>query len=123
MLYVLPAVLLLFSLAFVIVWAVDKLRLYLLWCALCFLCIGLAMLSQLVDIPADDGQNTMLTTVIYVAGTLAGGQGILRRSGLSLPLWFCVASLALVLGGVIYFIYPHQACLAGSMFSISGLHA
>ncbi|MFD2652308.1 GGDEF domain-containing protein [Brucella rhizosphaerae] len=111
MLYVLPAVLLLFSLAFVIVWAVDKLRLYLLWCALCFLCIGLAMLSQLVDIPADDGQNTMLTTVIYVAGTLAGGQGILRRSGLSLPLWFCVASLALVLGGVIYFIYPHPSLL------------
>lgn len=111
MLYVLPAVLLLFSLAFVIVWSVDKLRRYLLWCALCFLCIGLAMLAQLVDIPADDGQNTMLTATVYVLGTLAGGQGILRRSHRSLPLWFCVASLALVLGGIIYFLYPHPSLL------------
>lgn len=111
MLYVLPAVLLLFSLAFVIVWAVDKLRRYLLWCALCFFCIGLAMLAQLVDIPSDDGQNTMLTATVYVLGALAGGQGILRRSGLNLPLWFCGASLALILGGVIYFLYPHPSLL------------
>ncbi|MBO1038470.1 GGDEF domain-containing protein [Brucella pituitosa] len=111
MLYVLPAVLLLFSLAFVVVWAVDKLRRYLLWCALCFLCIGLAMLAQLVDIPVDDGQNTMLTATVYVLGALAGGHGILRRSGLSLPLWFCIASLVLILGGIICFLYLYPSLL------------
>ncbi|GLU26247.1 GGDEF domain-containing protein [Brucella sp. NBRC 12950] len=111
MLYVLPAVLLLFSLAFVIVWAIDQLRGYLLWCALCFFCIGIAMLAQLVDIPADDGQNTMLTATIYVLGAFAGGQGILRRSGLRLPVWFGLVSLALIFGGIVFFLYPYPSLL------------
>lgn len=105
MLYVLPAVLMLFSLAFVVVGAMDKLRRHLLWCALCFFCIGLAMLSQLVDIPADDGVNTLLTTTIYVVGTLSGGQGILLRSARRLPLWFGIVSFGLIVGGVVYFLH------------------
>lgn len=111
MLYVLPAVLILFSLAFVVVWAIDKLRRYLLWCALCFFCIGLAMLLQLTDTPADDGINTMLTATIYVIGALAGGQGILRRSGLGLPTWFCITSLVLIVGGIICFLYLYPTLL------------
>lgn len=95
----------LFSLAFVVVGAIDKLRRHLLWCALCFFCIGLAMLSQLVDIPADDGVNTLLTTIIYVIGTLSGGQGILRRSAFRLPVWFAIVSFVLIVGGVLYFLY------------------
>lgn len=111
MLYVLPAVLHLFALAFVIVWVTDKLRHYLLWCALCFFCIGLAMLLQLVDIPVDEGRNTLLTATIYVLGTLAGGQGVLRRSGLSLPRWFCVISFVAVLGGILGFLYLDPSLL------------
>jgi len=118
MLYVLPAVLILFSLAFVIVGAIDELRRHLLWCALCFLSIGIAMLSQLVDIPEDDGINTLLTSAIYVIGTLAGGQGILRRSGRGLPLWFCVVSFVLIIGGIVYFLYP-QPNLIGRIYVIN----
>ncbi|MDR6432596.1 GGDEF domain-containing protein [Brucella pseudogrignonensis] len=106
MLYVLPAVFILFSLAFVIVGVIDKLRRHLLWCAVCFICIGFAMLSQLVDIPADDENNTLLTTGIYVLGALAGGQGILRRSGLSLSVGFSIVSIVLIMGGVLWFLYP-----------------
>lgn len=105
MLYVLPAILIVFSLAFIIVWAIDRKRVYLLWCALCFFFIGLAMLSQLVDIPADDGSNTLFTVTIYVLGTLAGGQGILQRSGLRIPVWFCIGSLVSILGGIVYFLH------------------
>lgn len=53
----------------------------------------------------------MLTATIYVLGTLAAGQGILRRSGLSLPCWFCVTSLVLIFGGIVYFLYPYPSLL------------
>ncbi|MFD1198302.1 diguanylate cyclase domain-containing protein [Brucella gallinifaecis] len=118
MLYVLPAVLVLFSMAFAIVWAVDKLRRYLLWCALCFFCIGLAMLLQLIDIPADDGHNTLLTATIYIVGALAGGQGILSRSGLSVPRWFCISSFVLVLGGILVFLYIYPS-LSGRIYVLN----
>ncbi|OYR19901.1 GGDEF domain-containing protein [Brucella thiophenivorans] len=118
MLYVLPAVLILFSLAFVIVGAIDELRRHLLWCAICFLCIGVAMLAQLVDIPADDGINTLLTTAIYVVGTLAGGHGILRRSGRGLPFWFGIVSFVLIVGGILYFLYV-QPNLIGRIYVVN----
>jgi len=118
MLYVLPAILIVFSLAFVIVWAIDGRRVYLLWCALCFFFIGLAMLSQLVDIPADDGSNTMFTATIYALGTLAGGQGILQRSGLRIPLWFCIASLVSIFLGVVYFLYVSPS-LIGRVYVVN----
>ena len=98
MLYVLPTVFLLFSLAFVIVWAMEKLRFYLLWCALCFFCIGIGMLSQLIDIPVDEGKNTLVTAALYVVGALAGGHGILSRSGIKIALWFCILSFSSIIG-------------------------
>lgn len=118
MLYVLPAILIVFSLAFVIVWAIDRRRSYLLWCAVCFFFIGLAMLSQLVDIPTDDASNTMFTVTIYVLGTLAGGHGILQRSGLRIPSWFCIVSLVSILGGIVYFLYVSPS-LIGRVYVVN----
>ncbi len=108
--FVLPVVLLLFSLAFAGAWFSDRGRRYLLSCCLCFLLIGLAMLIQLSFIPSDSGINSVLSTTLYVLGTLAGGHGVLKRSGLRLPPWFAIFCLTVIAGGTAFFYYvaPHH---------------
>lgn len=101
--FVLPAVLLLFSLAFFTAWLSDRGRRFLVSCGTCFLLIGLAMLVQLGNFPANGGLNTMLAAAFYVGGMLVGGYGILQRSGLRLPPAFYILSFALIVGGIWYF--------------------
>ncbi len=110
--FVLPAVLLLFSLAFFTAWLSDRGRRFLVSCGVCFLLIGLAMLVQLGNFPADDRLNTVLSAAFYVGGTLVGGYGILQRSGLRLTSAFYILSFALIVGGVWYFCYVESNLLA-----------
>ncbi len=110
--FVLPAVLLLFSLAFFTAWLSDRGRRFLVSCGTCFLLIGLAMLVQLGNFPANGGLNTMLSAAFYVGGMLVGGYGILQRSGLRLPPAFYLLSFALIVGGIWYFCYVQSNLLA-----------
>ncbi|MBQ0709179.1 MULTISPECIES: GGDEF domain-containing protein [unclassified Ochrobactrum] len=110
--FVLPAVLLLFSLAFFTAWLSDRGRSFLVHCGTCFLLIGLAMLVQLGNFPADDQLNTVLSAALYVGGTLVGGYGILQRSGLRLTSAFYILSFFLIVGGVWYFCYVESNLLS-----------
>lgn len=103
--FVLPAVLLLFSLAFFTAWLSDRGRRFLVPYGACFLLIGIAMLVQLGNVPADENLNTVLSAAFYVGGALAGGYGILQRSGLRLQPAFYALSFALIVGGVWYYCY------------------
>lgn len=103
--FVLPTVLLLFSLAFFTAWLSDRCRQFLVFCSVCFLLIGVAMLVQLGDVPSDDSLNTVLSAGFYVSGVLVGGYGVLQRSGLHFAPAFYMVSFALIVGGVWYYCY------------------
>lgn len=76
------------------------------------------MLSQLLDIPVDDGNNTLVTTTLYVVGALAGGHGILSRSCIKIPFWFCILSFLSIIVGVAYFIYIRPS-LIGRVYVVN----
>ncbi|PQA72065.1 GGDEF domain-containing protein [Brucella oryzae] len=110
--FVLPAVLLLFSMALAITWISDRERRILVWCSLGFMFIGIAMLSQLAFVPGDVGLNTLVSATLYVAGTLAGGRGILLRSDMDISWLFVAISFALIIGGIGYFFYIDRNLVA-----------
>ncbi|WP_249126647.1 GGDEF domain-containing protein [Brucella oryzae] len=74
--------------------------------------IGIAMLSQLAFVPGDVGLNTLVSATLYVAGTLAGGRGILLRSDMDISWLFVAISFALIIGGIGYFFYIDRNLVA-----------
>ena len=49
---------------------------------------------------------------------VAGGHGILSRSGIKIALWFCILSFSSIIGGVVYFIYI-QPSLLGRIYIVN----
>ncbi|MGH6762739.1 MAG: GGDEF domain-containing protein [Phyllobacterium sp.] len=104
--FVSPALLLVFSLAFLAVWLIERTKGHLLFLSGSFCLFGVAVLSQLSMLPPDIfGYNTMLSAALYTCGAMAFSEGILRRSGKSQPLWICIGSLALIIGLISYYFY------------------
>lgn len=107
-----PGIMLVFALAFVGAWAVDRRHPYLLLLALTCLLFTLGAVSQILHWPRATGLNAMVSGALYTAAVLLAAQAILLRSGRALP-WSLYPVLLvgfLVLLG--YFFYVDRNLLA-----------
>ncbi len=99
------ALLLLFAATFFCIWLLERRRQHLLLFSLAFLTISVATVAQLTLWPADIGYNTIATASLYSAGPLLLVEGVLARSGKSMPLVEHAAWFAGIVGGLAYFYY------------------
>lgn len=99
------ALLLLFAVAFVCVWLLERRRRHLVFFALSFLSFSIATFVQLALWPSDIGYNSVASSMLYSAGPLLLVEGALRRSGKSLPLALHAAWFAAIVGVLYYFYY------------------
>lgn len=76
-----PAVSIIVSIVFLLAWLQQRERRYVLFFAVSFFSYALAALSQMLRIPYDVGQNTMVSAIIYTFSILSFVEGILARFG------------------------------------------
>lgn len=99
------ALLLLFAATFFCIWLLERRRQHLLLFSLAFLTISVATVAQLALWPADIGYNTIVTASLYSAGPLFLVEGVLARSGKSMPLVEHAACFAGIVAVLAYFYY------------------
>jgi len=100
-----PTVSLIVAIVFLLVWLYQKERRHVLYFAAAFVAYAAAALSQILQIPPDIGQNTMVSAIIYTFSIFCLVEGVLARfekSGAG-PLLFSVAGCILLL--LYYFFY------------------
>lgn len=73
--------------------------------AFAFLGFGLAAMSQILLIPEDIGQNTLVSAALYTLSALALSEGLLQRSGKKLGITVHALVFASVLGSIYFFYY------------------
>ena len=99
------ALLLLFAVTFFCVWLIERQRRHLMLFALSFLSFAVATFVQLALWPSDIGYNSVVTSVLYSAGPLLLVEGVLARSGKSMPLVEHAVWFAGIVGALYYFYY------------------
>lgn len=99
------SLLLLFAATFFCIWLLERQRQHLLLFSLAFLTISVATVAQLALWPADIGYNTIVTASLYSAGPLLLVEGVLARSGKSMPLVEHAAWFSGIVGVLAYFCY------------------
>lgn len=105
MIYLPPVFFFLFSLMFFGVWFLERTRPHLGLFGCAFLLVSLGTLVQVTFVPANIGQNAVLSAALYVAGVLFFSQGVLIRSGRQLPFWFHALFMITIVGGTFYYFY------------------
>lgn len=101
-----PAALpLLFSVAFFCAWLLEHRRRDLILYALAFLTISAATVVQVAAWPADLGHNAVVSAVLYAAAPLFLVEGVLARSGKSMPVLAHVGWVAAFVGLLVYYYY------------------
>lgn len=103
-----PAVLAMFSLSFLGLWAAERTRVQPLLFSLAFGLYCAGAVVQIAGYPRDAGQNTMLSAVFYVASALLVVRGILMRAGRTLPVAVGVGVAAAILGAIYFFFYEQR---------------
>lgn len=73
--------------------------------ALAFLAVAVGTIAQFALWPRDIGLNTIVTAITYTAGPLLLVEGVLARSGRSMPLGEHAAWLAAIVGVLCYYYY------------------
>lgn len=106
-----PAILFMFSVAFLAAWSFDRSRTYVLNFAGAFLLYCMGALSQILHVPPSIGFNALVSAALYAAAGICVVEGLLRRSGLRTPPWFALAVPALMLAGIAYFFYVERNLL------------
>lgn len=111
-LYAGPAVSVMVAAAFLMAWLHERTRKYVLVFAVAFFVYALAALSQLLMVPSDIGQNTMVSAILYTFAILCLVEGVLARFGkdLSGPVMYGLAGLIIVL--MYYFFYVDRNLVA-----------
>lgn len=99
------ALLLLFAATFFCVWLLERRRRHLLFFALAFAAVGFGTIVQFALWPPDIGYNTIVSAMLYTAGPLLLVEGVLARSGRSMPLGLHAAWFAAIVGVLCYFYY------------------
>ncbi|MBE1206901.1 GGDEF domain-containing protein [Aminobacter carboxidus] len=99
------ALLLLFAVTFFCIWLIERQRRQLLLFALSFLAFGVATFMQFALWPSDIGYNTIMTSTLYSAGPLLLVEGVLARSGRSMPRGEHAAWFAAIVGTLLCFYY------------------
>ncbi len=105
MIYLPPIFFFLFSLMFFGVWRLERTRPHLGLFGCAFLLVALGTFVQVIFVPADIGQNAVLSAVLYVAGVLFFSHGVLIRSGRKLPYWFHALFMIAIVGSTFYYYY------------------
>ncbi len=100
-----PAVLLVFSFAFVGVWFFDRTMRYLLVLAAACALFVLGASMQLFRWPPGTGPNALASGTVYTASVLVLAEGLLRRTGKTAGWLFPGAAFAAIMGLTVYFLY------------------
>ncbi|MFG1345623.1 GGDEF domain-containing protein [Xanthobacter autotrophicus DSM 431] len=99
-----PAVSLIIAVVFLLVWIYQRERRYVLYFAIAFFAYALALLSQVLSVPRDVGQNTIVSAIIYTFAIFSLVEGVLARFGKTAgPILFIIAGGILAL--LYYFFY------------------
>ncbi|MXP10972.1 GGDEF domain-containing protein [Pseudoblastomonas halimionae] len=107
-----PGIMIVFGLAFVGAWLVDRRRPYLLLLALTCALFAVGAISQIVYWPNSTGLNALVSGAFYTCAVLLGAQAILLRSRRPFPwIWFPVV-LAGFLILTAYYFYIERNLLA-----------
>lgn len=107
-----PGILLVFGIAFVCAWFIERRHSYLLFLAGACVLFASGAMSQILGWPSDAGLSAMVSGILYTSAVLVAAEGILRRSGRGLGLGMNTALLvgfALLLA---YFFYIDRNLLA-----------
>ncbi|MDZ5700055.1 GGDEF domain-containing protein [Chelativorans sp. M5D2P16] len=72
-----------------------------------FCLLAFAMLSQVAEIPANVGHNSLTAGLLYTVGMLLVSNGILERSDRRFPSWLAALYLVGIVGGLWYFYYVY----------------
>jgi diguanylate cyclase (GGDEF)-like protein len=99
------AMLLLFAVTFFCIWLIERQRRQFLLFALSFLTFAVATFMQFALWPSDIGYNTIITSALYSAGPLLLVEGVLARSGRSMPRSEYAAWFTAIVGTLLYFYY------------------
>lgn len=99
------ALLLLFAVTFLCVWLLERRRRHLLFFSLAFAAVGGGTIVQFALWPPDIGYNTIVSAMLYAAGPLLLVEGVLARSGRSMPLALHATWFSAIVGLLCYFYY------------------
>lgn len=108
MIFLPPAFLLIFSLVFFSVWLLERGRIYLALLGIAFLLFSLAAFVQVAHLPADYGQNAVLSATLYTSATLCFSHGVLLRSGRHLSARFHALFFIVIISGITYYYYGEK---------------
>lgn len=100
-----PAVLCVFSLAFLWAWVIERRRHYLLLLAAAPALFAIAVTIQVFFWPPSVPANAVLSGVFYTLAVQIAAEGVLRRSGKRLGRAWHLCAFAAVMGGLWYFAY------------------
>ncbi|MFG1397778.1 GGDEF domain-containing protein [Roseixanthobacter pseudopolyaromaticivorans] len=107
-----PAILALFSFCFLGLWAFGGTRNYiLLFSAACFV-YSLAAILQITFWPADVGQNTILTALLYTTSVILIGSGVLQRADQRLSTLAMIVIFCAIMIPIWYFFYIEPSLIA-----------
>jgi diguanylate cyclase (GGDEF)-like protein len=100
-----PAVLCVFSLAFLWAWVIERRRDYLLLLAATPALFAIAVMVQVFFWPPSVAANAMMSALFYTLAVQVAAEGVLRRSGRRLGRASHFCAFAAVMGGLWYFAY------------------
>ncbi|MFG1425423.1 GGDEF domain-containing protein [Roseixanthobacter glucoisosaccharinicivorans] len=107
-----PAILALFSFCFLGLWAFGGSRNYiLLFSAACFV-YSLAAIVQIAFWPADTGQNTILSALLYTTSVVMIATGVLQRAGQNMSPLATIVIFTMIMVPIWYFFYIEPSLIA-----------
>jgi diguanylate cyclase (GGDEF)-like protein len=107
-----PGILLVFGVAFVCAWLIDRKRSYLLLLASACVLFAFGAVSQILGWPSGVGPNAVVSGALYTSAVIAVCEGILLRSGKRLGLGIDAAILAAFTLLLAYFYYGDRSLIA-----------
>ena len=107
-----PGILLVFGIAFICAWLIERKRNYLLLLASACALFALGAISQILGWPSGAGLNAIISGALYTSAVLAAVEGILLRSGKRIGLRMDMAILAGFTLLLAYFFYVDRSLIA-----------
>lgn len=107
-----PGILVVFGIAFVCAWLIERKRNYLFWLAAACVLFAFGAMSQILSWPPGAGPNAIVSGALYTAAVIAAVEGILLRSGRPLGPLIDMAILAVFVLLLAYFFYIDRNLIA-----------
>jgi len=110
--FVPPVLFLLFGIALVGLWGLERKLRFARILAAGFCVLALAMFSHFGGIPPEVRQNAVVSGFLYVASMVLIGDGMLQRSGKRFPAWLALLYLTGITGALWYYAYIDRDLIA-----------